>query len=118
MAAEYVTNIYYIARSILRGATLPGFNICIRREVFERVGGFRLCHLEDLDMSIKLRNMGRTRYLPVRKVITSSRRLEKEGIKGTLKYYMDLFESTQKKRLGFHMIDVSDKKYDDYIHHE
>ncbi|MCD1294656.1 glycosyl transferase [Methanocella sp. CWC-04] len=116
--AEYVTNTYYVTRSIFRGTTLPGFNLCVRREVFEKLGGFRICHLEDLDMSIKLRKIGRTKYLSRRKVITSSRRLEQDGIYGTLKYYTDLFERTQNKRLGFHIVKLSDNKYDDYIHRE
>lgn len=116
--AEYVTNSYYLARSILRGATLPGFNVCIRRAVFERLGGFRLCHLEDLDMSIKLRRVGRTRYLPHRKAITSSRRIEQDGLLGTLKYYSDLFEQTQGRRLGFEPIKLRKTEYDDYVHHE
>lgn len=118
LMAEYVTNSYYVLRSVFKGTTLPGFNICIRREAFEKLGGFRICHLEDLDMSIKLRSLGRTKYLARRATITSSRRLEKDGIRGTLKYYMDLFEQTQNKRLGFHIVKVTDTKYDDYIHRE
>ncbi|WP_048198270.1 glycosyltransferase [Methanocella arvoryzae] len=113
--AEYVTNSYYILRSVFRGATLPGFNVCIRREVFEKLGGFRLCHLEDLDMSIKLRRIGRTRYIARRKTITSSRRLEKDGLYGTLKYYMDLFEQTQNRRLGFQIFKLHKTEYEDYV---
>ncbi len=116
--AEHVTNSYYLARSALRGTTLPGFNVCIRRNVFERLGGFRLCHLEDLDMSIKLRRLGRTRYLPHRKAITSSRRIEKDGLIGTLKYYADLFEQTQGRRLGFEPVKLRKTEYDDYVHRE
>jgi glycosyltransferase involved in cell wall biosynthesis len=116
--AEYVTNSYYLARSVLRGTTLPGFNVCIRRELFEKVGGFRLCHLEDLDMSIKLRRFGRTRYLPDRKAITSSRRIEKDGLVGTLKYYADLYEQTQGRRLGFEPIKLRKTEYDDYVHRD
>ena len=118
LLAEYVTNTYYVTRSLLRGTTLPGFNVCIRRAVFERVGGFRLCHLEDLDMSIKLRKMGRTRYLPRRVAITSPRRIEQDGLYGTLKYYADLFEQTQGRRLGFEPIRLRETEYDDYVHRE
>ncbi|HTX43577.1 MAG TPA: glycosyltransferase [Methanocella sp.] len=117
LGAEYVTNGYYLLRSAFSAATLPGFNVCIRREAFERLGGFRLCHLEDLDMSIKLRQAGRTRYLPRRLVITSSRRLEKDGVLGTLRYYMDLFKASQGRRLGFDLR-VGESKNDDYVHHE
>jgi glycosyltransferase involved in cell wall biosynthesis len=118
LAAEYVTNAYYILRSMCGAATLPGFNVCIRRDAFERVGGFRLCHLEDLDMSIKLRQAGRTVYLPRRLAITSSRRLEQDGISGTLKYYMDLFEASQNRRLGFQVVKLKKSIYSDYVHRE
>jgi len=118
LLAEYVTNTYYITRSVLRGTTLPGFNVCIRRNAFERVGGFRLCHLEDLDMSIKLRSMGRTRYLPRRKAVTSSRRIEHDGLRGTLKYYTDLFEQTQGRRLGFQLIKLHRTEFYDYLHRD
>ncbi len=118
LMAEYVTNTYYFGRSIFHATTLPGFNVCIRKDAFLGLGGFRLCHLEDLDISIKLRKIGRTFYLPRRKVITSSRRLETDGILNTLKYYMDLFEATQQKRLIFHIIKLKKSQYDDYIHRE
>jgi glycosyltransferase involved in cell wall biosynthesis len=118
LAAEYVTNGYYILRSFFRAATLPGFNVCIRREAFERLGGFRLCHLEDLDMSIKLRQAGKTVYLCRRMAVTSSRRLETDGIRSTLKYYMDLFERTQDRRLDFQLIKIKESQYDDYVHRE
>lgn len=118
LAAEYVTNSYYLLRSAFHAATLPGFNVCIRREAFEKLGGFRLCHLEDLDMSIKLRKMGRTKYLRQRMAVTSSRRLEQDGILGTLKYYGDLFEASQGRRLGFEPVKLGESKYDDYVHRE
>lgn len=118
LMAEYLTNFYFTGRSLLNATTLPGFNVCIRRDAFDRLGGFRLCHLEDLDMSIKLRKLGRTLYIPRRQAITSSRRLEKDGIRGTLKYYTDLFEATQDRRLGFQVIKLGGSRYDDYIHRE
>ena len=118
LMAEYLTNSYFLGRSLLNATTLPGFNVCIRRDAFDRLGGFRLCHLEDLDMSIKLRKLGRTMYIPSRQAVTSSRRLEKDGIRGTLKYYTDLFEATQDRRLGFQVIKLGGNRYDDYVHRE
>jgi GT2 family glycosyltransferase len=118
LAVECVTNVYYILRSLLHATTLPGFNLCIKRDVFEKLGGFRLCHLEDLDISIKLRKLGRTKYLARRRVVTSSRRIERDGVIRTLKYYMDLFELTQHKRLPFDILKHNGHKYDDYIHRD
>jgi glycosyltransferase involved in cell wall biosynthesis len=118
LVAEHAANAYYVLRSLFGVATLPGFNVCIRRDAFERLGGFRLCHLEDLDMSIKLRKAGKTVYQARRKVITSSRRIEADGISGTLKYYMDLFEASQHRRLGFQVVKLKGSEYDDYVHRE
>jgi glycosyltransferase involved in cell wall biosynthesis len=118
LAAEHVTNVYYVLRSLFGVATLPGFNFCVRRDAFERLGGFRLCHLEDLDMSIKLRQAGKTVYIARRKVVTSSRRLEADGISGALKYYTDLFEASQHRRLGFQLIKLKGSEYDDYVRRE
>ncbi|HTX43822.1 MAG TPA: glycosyltransferase, partial [Methanocella sp.] len=80
LLAEHAANSYYALRSLFGVATLPGFNLCVRRDAFEKLGGFRLCHLEDLDMSIRLREAGKTLYLARRMVVTSSRRLEADGI--------------------------------------
>jgi glycosyltransferase involved in cell wall biosynthesis len=118
LVAEHATNGYYTLRSLFGAATLPGFNLCVRRDAFERLGGFRLCHLEDLDMSIRLRQAGKTVYLARRKVITSSRRLEADGIWGTLRYYMDLFEASQHRRHGFRLIKLNESQYDDYVRRE
>ena len=69
-------------------------------------------------MSIKLRRMGRTRYLPRRKATTSSRRIETDGLRGTLKYYADLFEQTQGRRLGFEPVKLRRTEYNDYVHRD
>lgn len=118
LAAEYITNAYYVLRSLFGVATLPGFNICITRDAFDRLGGFRLCHLEDLDLSIRLRQAGKTVYLARRRVVTSSRRLEADGISGTLKYYTDLFEASQNRRLGFQVVKLRENEYEEYVHRE
>lgn len=118
LAAEYITNTYYTLRSAFHATTLPGFNMCVRRDAFERIGGFRLCHLEDLDMSMKLRAAGRTRYLPRRMVVTSSRRLEQDGVLATLRYYGDLYEASQGRRPGFEPLRVGGRHYDDYVHRD
>ncbi|RMF89532.1 MAG: glycosyltransferase [Methanobacteriota archaeon] len=87
---EKVMNSYFRARSRLGRATLPGFNINIRKEVFERIGGFRDVPLEDIELSIKLRDAGTIRYFPDLYVITSSRRLEKMGLLGSIRYYIEM----------------------------
>ena len=51
--------------------------IFIRKDVFENIGGFReYPFLEDIDMSIRLKKVGRLKYLPL-SVIVSARRIKK-----------------------------------------
>ncbi|HTX43256.1 MAG TPA: glycosyltransferase, partial [Methanocella sp.] len=118
LLAEHATNAYYVLRSLFGAATLPGFNFCVRRDAFERLGGFRLCLLEDLDMSIRLREAGKTVYLAKRSVVTSSRRLEADVLSGALRYYVDLFEASQHRRFGFQPVKLGENKFNDYVHRE
>ncbi|NOZ77447.1 MAG: glycosyltransferase [Euryarchaeota archaeon] len=87
---EKITNSYFIFKSNLGAATLPGFNINIRRAVFQSVGGFKDVPLEDVDLSITLAPIGKTRYFGDFYVYTSARRLEKMGVLGTIKYYVEV----------------------------
>jgi len=51
--------------------------IFIKRNVFDKIGGFReYPFLEDIDMAIRIRKFGKLKYIPL-KVIASSRRLKK-----------------------------------------
>ncbi len=51
--------------------------IFIKRDIFEKLGGFRdYPLLEDIDMAIRLRKFGKLKYIPFQ-VIASSRRLKK-----------------------------------------
>ncbi|MEA2098053.1 MAG: glycosyltransferase [Patescibacteria group bacterium] len=88
--AEEITNSYLLMRSQLDCATLPGFNTCILKDKFEKVGGFKDSMLEDVQLSKDINLLGKVKYLPEKKVITSSRKLEKVGVLGTLRYYFDL----------------------------
>jgi len=88
--AEEITNSYLLMRSQLDRATLPGFNTCVLKDKFEKVGGFKNSVLEDVQLSKNLNLLGKVKYLPEKKVITSSRKLEKVGVLGTLRYYFDL----------------------------
>ncbi len=88
--AEEITNGYLLMRSQLDHATLPGFNTCVLKNKFEKIGGFKDSVLEDVQLSKDLNLLGKVKYLPEKKVITSSRKLEKVGVLGTLRYYFDL----------------------------
>lgn len=88
--AEEVTNGYLLMRSQIGRATLPGFNTCVLKNKFKKIGGFKSGLLEDVRLSRDLNLLGKTEYLFEKKVITSSRKLEKWGVLGTLRYYFEL----------------------------
>ncbi len=88
--SERVMNSYFLVRDRLGRSTLPGFNVNIRKKVFDRIGGFRNVPLEDIDLSIRLRKIGNTKYFRDLHVITSSRRLDRMGLLGAIKYYIEM----------------------------
>lgn len=88
--SEQVMNSYFTVRSQLGRATLPGFNINIRKNIFNELGGFANVPLEDIEISIQLRQMGKIKYFSDFHVTTSSRRLEKMGLLGATRYYLEM----------------------------
>jgi glycosyltransferase involved in cell wall biosynthesis len=89
--ANQVSNIYWILSDAIRRKGLFGFNLCTPQKIFARVGGFKDTDLEDVRMYRELSKVGKTIRLRERKVVTSSRRLEKFGSWGALRYYIELF---------------------------
>ena len=83
-----LTNFYFWQLSRLRRTVLLGFNVCVPRNIFYKVGGFEDRIFEDAHFSEALSNIGKTRYFTHFHVLTSARRLESMGILGTLKYYL------------------------------
>lgn len=76
-AARQLTFIYPLLR--LLGLSYGDSGIFIRREVYERIGGFRpLALFEDLDLLRRMRRAGRFVHLPSR-IVTSSRRFEQRN---------------------------------------
>jgi rSAM/selenodomain-associated transferase 2 len=64
--------------------------IAVRRSDFERIGGYREALLmEDVDLSRRLRRVGKLRVLPA-EVITSARRFERHGVIRTLAFMTGL----------------------------
>ena len=108
--AEEVTNGYLLMRSELGRATLPGFNTCVLKNKFKKIGGFQSGLLEDVQLSKDLRLLGKTEYLSKKKVITSSRKLEKWGTLGTLRYYFELKVMENDIDLPFEKVNEVKKK--------
>ena len=108
--AEEVTNGYLLMRSELGRATLPGFNLCVLKTKFKKIGGFQSGLLEDVRLSKDLHLLGKTEYLSKKKVITSSRKLEKWGTLGTLRYYFELAVMENDIDLPFEKVNEVKKK--------
>lgn len=89
MACKAAT-LFYLSKKLLGHPYILGFNFCISREAFDKIGGFEDYGLEDLKMSKELQKYGKTTFLPRAKLTTSSRRLENFGLFGALRYYLEL----------------------------
>jgi len=87
---EYISCCYLWLNSEIGNATLIGINLCVPREVFMKVGGFRDYSLEDAVFGRELRKEGQTCFLMQRLVSTSPRRLEAYGVIGLCRYYFEL----------------------------
>jgi rSAM/selenodomain-associated transferase 2 len=76
-AARQLTAIYPLLRIL--GLCYGDSGIFIRREAYDRIGGFRaLALFEDLDLLRRLRRAGRFVHLPC-KIVTSARRFEQRN---------------------------------------
>ena len=76
-AARQLTAIYPMLRIL--GLSYGDSGIFVRRDAYERIGGFRaLALFEDLDLLRRLRRAGRFVHLPSR-IVTSSRRFEERN---------------------------------------
>jgi len=76
-----ITEIYARVRTWLTRVPFGDQAIFIRREYFERIGGFKEVPLmEDVDLMKRIRRRGDKIVILPEKVLTSSRRYEQEGI--------------------------------------
>ncbi len=87
----YLVNKAWLARDKLQSVLLPGYNTCVRKEDYFRCGGYRNTYLEDIEFGKRITKIGRVRFFPNIKVITSSRRFESMGLIGALNYYVLLY---------------------------
>lgn len=87
---EYICNCYLGINSKIDNVCLNGINLCVPRDVFMKVGGFRDYALEDAAFGRELRKEGQTCFLMQRLVVTSPRRLEAYGAVGLCRYYFEL----------------------------
>lgn len=68
----------YLHRILTGSFAFRGVNFAIRKYVWKKAGGFntKLSALEDVDLSLRVRKIGKIKYLPDLVVKTSYRRFE------------------------------------------
>jgi len=93
--AELCMNFYLgFLKNLLGSPELSGSNLCVRRDAFYEVGGFKDVPSEDTEFSIALRELtkgkkaGKIRYKRNPKVLVSARRIEKMGFVNTFVYHI------------------------------
>jgi len=89
-AIEELSNSYLLFRGMMSNGEILGFNNAVRKETFFRVGGFPDRPMEDGAFARKLWKRGRVVYLPEPKVVTSARRISKNGPLRCAAYYANL----------------------------
>jgi glycosyltransferase involved in cell wall biosynthesis len=87
---EHIINSYLYLNSKISNVNLVGINLCVPRDVFMKVGGFKDFALEDAAIGRELRKEGRTCFLIQKMAVTSPRRLEALGVLGLCRYYFEL----------------------------
>jgi glycosyltransferase involved in cell wall biosynthesis len=109
---EDVCNRYLVLRGIEGKGELLGFNNAMRLKDFRKAGGFPLVPLEDHAMARRLWKIGRVVFLPEPKAVTSSRRIEEQGILNTSLYYANLTLASSMPDLKLHkLLDGINIKY-------
>ena len=94
---------YALNRYVLRvGSMVQGGNFVVARPALERIGGFNLAltfYGEDTDLARRLHEVGRVLFTFDLKMLSSARRLKKEGIfTMALRYSMNYLWTTFLKR--------------------
>lgn len=73
---------------------LTGFNFAIRKEIYEKAGGFneKINAIEDIDLALRVRKLGKIKYVFDSEVTTSGRRYQKGLLAGIWEYQKGTFE--------------------------
>ncbi len=86
---ELYVYLYAMGLDFFRRVPIMGYNFCVHKDIFLKIGGFPECFLEDLHVSQRLHKIGRVRYFPQFHVIISARRLQSMGFWGVFRYYIN-----------------------------
>jgi len=107
---EELSNSYLIFRGMRGKGEILGFNNAVRRETFFKAGGFPNQPMEDGAFARRLWKKGRVVYLPNPTVVTSARRISKNGPVRSAVYYANLMLITDFPRIPIEKVTIF-KKY-------
>ena len=90
---------HYLYKILFGHYWLTGFNFAIRKDAYQRVGGFHrnLNAQEDIELGFRVAKMGKIAYAANSRVITSGRRFQK-GILHTMFEYMHSFVNMKRQK--------------------
>lgn len=85
---------------------LSGFNFGIRKDIYEKSGGFRQINgLEDIDLGFRVYKFGKIAYKPIW-VYMSGRRFDKSILKGMSSYFNGYIDYRIKKKQDVYLSDI------------
>jgi glycosyltransferase involved in cell wall biosynthesis len=90
-AAEGICHIYYSFMGLIGVPHMLGFSLAVTKADFDSIGGFKNIVLEDNQFCQDISSKGKVIFVPLKKVTTSSRRLENFGVMNSLRYYVELW---------------------------
>jgi glycosyltransferase involved in cell wall biosynthesis len=88
---ENYENLYHRFINGIGVICLLGFSLCVPKDIFSRIGGFKNIPMEDNIFGKEARKFGKTAFIPEKLVTTSSRRLEKMGSLDSFRYYLEIW---------------------------
>lgn len=87
----FVSMIFVRISILLRRPCIVGANFAVRRSAFRKVNGFntRMMTYEDWDLSLRLKRIGKMRFIKDAMVKTSVRRINAWGVFGFFRFYIE-----------------------------
>lgn len=92
-----------------KGNNIPGVNMAVLKSAYKKVGGFKNCGYEDLDLSLRLKKYGKVLFLKDLLVITSFRRYAQKGFFKTVWKYMKNYYKMRFRNKNVYMEDIREK---------
>ena len=79
--AQKPYDLFQQANLLIGLPSFPGFNFAVRKSAYLKSGGFNgdLKSAEDVDLSLKLKKIGKLAFISSMRVATSARRIENQG---------------------------------------